>query len=178
MPRLRYLPAFCSIAGALLFCGCKPAPAAFPVRTYPMGEKVPLGNLTYTVIETEYLTQIGEGPTPRIPQSRFFLVKITVGNGGSETADVGAFQVEDDNGKVYPELNDGEGVPEWIGYLRSVKPAESAQGNALFDAPPRHYKIRIHDETGEKAALIDIPLTFNAETPDVPTPGDPSKKQP
>jgi hypothetical protein len=178
MARSRHFRAFGLAAGILLFSGCKPAPTAFPVRTYPMGEKVSLGSLTYTVIETEYLTQIGEGPTPRIPQNRFFLVKITVGNGGSQTANVGAFQVEDDSGKVYPELNDGEGVPEWIGYLRSVKPAESAQGNALFDAPPRHYTIRIHDETGEKAALIDIPLTFNAETPDVPTPGDPTKKQP
>jgi hypothetical protein len=171
----RSIRTFPLIAAVLMLAGCKPQATAFPVRTYPMGDKVLLGSLTYTVIETEYLTQIGEGPTPRIPQNRFFLVKISVGNGGSETANVSAFQVEDDNGKVYPELTDGEGVPDWIGYLRSVKPAESAQGNAVFDAPPRHYNIRIHDETGEKAALIDIPLTFNAETPDVPTPGDPSK---
>jgi hypothetical protein len=173
----RSIPTFPLIAAVLMLAGCKPQAAAFPVRTYPMGDKVLLGNLTYAVIETEYLTQMGEGPTPRIPQNRFFLVKISVSNGGSATANVSAFQVEDDNGKIYPELSDGEEVPEWIGYLRSVKPAESAQGNALFDAPPRHYTIRIHDETGEKAALIDIPLTFNAETPDVPTPGDPSKKQ-
>jgi len=172
-PRLRLV---FPIAAGLLLGGCKSQPAGFPVRTYPMGEKVLLGNLTYTVFETEYLTQIGDGPAPRIPQNRFFLVKVSVSNGGSETANVGAFQVEDDNGKIYPELDNGDGVPDWIGYLRSLKPAESAQGNAVFDAPPRHYTIRIHDETGEKAALIDIPLTFNAETPDVPTPGDPSKK--
>jgi Domain of unknown function (DUF4352) len=170
---LRTLPL---IAAYVILAACKPQAAAFPVRTYPMGEKVQLGNLTYTAIETEYLTQIGEGPAARIPQNRFFLVKMSVTNGGSETANVGAFQVEDDNGKVYQELHDGDGVPEWIGYLRAIKPADTAQGNALFDAPARHYTIRIHDETGEKAALIDIPLTFNAETPDVPTPGDPSKK--
>jgi len=143
-----------------------------------MGERVQLGSLTFSVFETEFLPQIGDGPAPRIPQNRFFLVKMSVTNGGSDTINVGAFQVEDDAGKVYPELSNGEGVPEWIGYLRPVKPAESAQGNALFDAPARHYKIRVHDETGEKAALIDIPLTFDAETPDVPTPGDPSKKNP
>ncbi|HTX36412.1 MAG TPA: DUF4352 domain-containing protein [Bryobacteraceae bacterium] len=163
-------------AAVLLLGGCKSQPTGFPVRTYPMGEKVLLGSLTYSVFETEYLTQIGDGPAPRIPQNRFFLVKISVSNGGSQTANVAAFQVEDDNGKVYPELENGDGVPDWIGYLRSVKPAESAQGNAVFDAPPRHYTIRVKDETGEKAALIDIPLTFNAETPDVPIPGDPSKK--
>ena len=166
------------MAGVCLLAGCRSSSTGFPVRTYPLGEKVSLGSLTYIVFETEYLTQIGDGPTPRIPQNRFFLVKVGVSNGGSETANVGAFQLQDDKGKVYPELNDGEGVPEWIGYLRPVKPAESAQGNALFDAPPQHYTIRVRDETGEKAALIDIPLTFNAETPDVQTPGDPSKKQP
>jgi hypothetical protein len=172
-PSLRTFPL---LAAVLMLAGCKPQAAEFPVRTYPMGEKVQLGSLTYTVIETEYLTQIGEGAAARIPQNRFFLVRVSVGNGGSEAANVSAFQVEDDNGKVYRELHDGEGVPDWIGYLRTVKPAEAAQGNALFDAPPRHYTLRVHDETGEKAALIDIPLTFNAETPDVPTPGDPSKK--
>jgi hypothetical protein len=165
------------IAAVSVLAGCQPQAAVFPVRTYPMGDKVQLGNLTYSVIETAYLTQIGDGPAPRIPQNRFFLVKITVSNGGSDTANVSAFQVEGDNGKVYLELHDGEGVPEWIGYLRAVKPAESAQGNALFDAPPAHYRIRVKDENGDHAALIDIPLTFNTETPEVPTPGDPSKKQ-
>ena len=41
----------------------------------------------------------------------------------------------------------------------------------LFDAPPRHYKLKISDETGEKIAYIDIPLTFVSETPDVPDSG-------
>ena len=174
----RCLRIFPLLAALWILASCRSQSTAFPVRTYPMGEKVQLGSLTYSVLETEYLTQMGEGPAPRVPQNRFFLVKISVSNGGSETANVAAFQVEDDNGKVYPELHDGDGVPEWIGYLRTVKPAQSAQGYALFDAPPRHYTIRIHDETGEKAALVDIPLNFNAETPDVPTPGDPSKKEP
>jgi hypothetical protein len=84
--------------------------------------------------------------------------------------------LEDDNGKTYPELSSGEGVPQYIGYLRSVKPADSAQGNALFDAPPRHYKMKISDETGEKIAYIDIPLTFVSETPDVPEVGGKDKK--
>ena len=135
-----------------------------------MGELVRLGGFTYEVIETEYLTQIGDGPAPRIPQDRFFLVKISVSNGSSETASVPAFQVENDQGKVFPELSNGDGVPTWIGYLRSLRPAETAQGNALFDAPPAHYRIRIKDENSDHAALIDIPLTFNAETPDVRRP--------
>jgi len=175
---MRSGPLFLCLAAGLALPGCgrfQETPA-FPVRTYSMGEKVNLGSLYYTVFETQYLTQIGEAPAPRVPQNRYFLVKMSVGNSGSDTATVAPFQVEDDQGKVYPELNNGEGVPQWIGYLRSVKPAESSQGNAVFDAPAQHYKIRIYDETGEKAALIDIPLTFNSETPEVSTPGDPTKK--
>jgi hypothetical protein len=76
--------------------------------------------------------------------------------------------IEDDNGNTYPELSSGEGVPQYIGYLRNVKPAESAQGNALFDAPPRHYKMKVTDESGEKIAYVDIPLSFVSESPEVP----------
>jgi hypothetical protein len=83
--------------------------------------------------------------------------------------------VIDDNGKAYPEISDGTGVPQYIGYLRRVKPAEAAQGHALFDAPPRHYKLRITDEDGEHAGLVDIPLSFTSESPDVPQVGDRKK---
>ena len=165
---------------ALIVCllaGCGARSSDLPTRSHPMGEKVPMGKLTYIVFETEYLTQIGDSPAPRIPQNRFFLVKLSVSSGASDTVNVAPFQVEDENGNAYPELNNGDGVPEWIGYLRSLKPGETAQGNAVFDAPPRHYRIRVHDEAGEKSALIDIPLTFNAETPDVRVPGDPTGKQ-
>ena len=68
-------------------------------------------------------------------------------------------------------------MPQYIGYLRSVKPAQSAQGNALFDAPPRHYKMKISDETGDKIAYVDIPLNFVSETPDVPEMGSKDKKK-
>jgi hypothetical protein len=56
-------------------------------------------------------------------------------------------------------------VPQWIGYLRTVKPAESAQGNLVFDAPPAHYKLRLTDENEENPAYVDIPLSFGAEIP-------------
>ena len=53
----------------------------------------------------------------------------------------------------------------------------SQQGNALFDAPPRHYKMRIADETGEKIAYVDIPLTFVSDIPDVPQVGGKERKK-
>jgi Domain of unknown function (DUF4352) len=155
---------------ALLLGGCG-APK-FPVITYPMGEKVMIGHLSYTVFETEWLTQLGDESAPRIPQNRFFLVRTSIVNSGGSDVVSPNLTVEDDHGHVYRELSDGDGVPQWIGYLRQIKPADSAQGNLVFDAPPGHYKLRVLDEDGNRAALIDIPLSFNAETPQVPIPGE------
>jgi hypothetical protein len=135
-----------------------------------MGERVELGRLIYTVFETQWLTQIGSGPEAKVPQNRFFLVRVSVANSAPGEMLVPTMSIVDDNGNAYPELTNGQGVPQWIGFLRQVKPAEAAQGNVVFDAPPRHYKLRITDENEEKTALVDIPLTFNAETPEVPIP--------
>jgi len=159
---------------ALLLNSC--SMGKFPVRTYQMGERVSLGPFIYTVFETQWLTQMGEEPSLRIPQNRFFLVRASVVNSGSTELTAPNVSIVDDNGKIYPELVNGESTPQWIGYLRQLKPAESAQGNLLFDAPPRHYMLRAVDETGERMALIDIPLSFNAETPQLINPGDIRKK--
>jgi hypothetical protein len=37
--------------------------------------------------------------------------------------------------------------------------------------------MKISDETSERAAYIDIPLTFVSETPDVPESGGKEKKK-
>jgi hypothetical protein len=132
-----------------------------------MGERATVGHVVYVVFETQWLTHIGTGADARVPEHRFFLVRLNAVNSLGSDILVPNFSIEDDSGNTYPELSSGEGVPQYIGYLRSVKPAESVQGNALFDAPPRHYKMKIADETGEKVAYIDIPLSFVSETPDV-----------
>ena len=58
-----------------------------------------------------------------------------------------------------------------------AKPMPQIQGNVLFDAPPRRYKLKLADETGDRAALVDIPLNFGSETPDIPTPGADAKEK-
>ena len=138
------------------------------MRTYSLGERITLGHIVYVVFETQWLTHIGEGTGARIPQHRFFLVRLSAVNGYGTDIIVPNLSIEDDNGNTYPELSSGDGVPQYIGYLRNVKPAESAQGNALFDAPPRHYKMKVTDESGEKIAYVDIPLSFVSESPEVP----------
>lgn len=137
-----------------------------------MGDKVPVGHLIYTALETQWLPQIPQEPTPRVPQDRFFLIRISAVNSGGGDLIVPNLSIQDDHGKTFEELSNGDGVPQWIGYLRQVKPADSLQGYVVFDAPPAHYKLRVADEGGEKFAMIDIPLNFGAESPEVPLPGE------
>lgn len=158
---------------AMLLAGCSSEPAQSPVLQYNLGEKAPVGHLTYTVFETQWLTKLGEGIDARVPQNRFFLVRLSAVNGGSSDASIPNFTIQDDAGHSYDELSDGEGVPQWIGYLRSAKPADFVQGNVVFDAPPGHYKMRVADDQ-KHAAMIDIPLSFGAETPEVVTPVGPA----
>ena len=164
-----------AVAAALLLNACSRSSSS-TIRTYSMGEKVMSGQIIYTVYETQWLPQLGEGPAARVPQHRFFLVRMTAVNSGSAEVIMPNVTVEDDKGNSYAELQNGDGVPQWVGYLRKVKPAESAQGNLVFDAPPAHYKLRITDEDEDHTAYIDIPLSFGAEIPPPELPA-PEKKQ-
>jgi Domain of unknown function (DUF4352) len=159
-------PLLAAVCAALL-TSCSPKAESQQVRTFNMGEKVTVGHMVYTVFETKWLTQLPTEPTPRVPKNRFFLVRLTAVNGGGGDVIVPDMSIEDDNGNTFAALTNGEGVPQWLGSLRKIAPAESAQGNVVFDAPPRHYKLRVTDEGGDQAALIDIPLSFNSETPDL-----------
>lgn len=178
MRQLRFFMLFAVAAAACLLSSCGDSEEkAYPVRTYNMGEKVTVGHIVYTVFETQWLTHIGAGADARVPQHRFFLVRLSALNSLSTDIVVPNFTLEDDNGKTYPELSSGEGVPQYIGYLRTVKGTDTVDGNAVFDAPPRHYKMKVFDETSDKAAYIDIPLSFVSETPDVPEAGGKEKKK-
>jgi hypothetical protein len=178
MRQFRFVMLLAAVAAAALLSSCGDSgDQAFPVRTYNMGERVTLGHIAYVVFETQWLTHIGDGADARVPQHRFFLVRLSAVNSFGAAVTVPNFSVQDDSGNTYPEVSSGEGVPQYIGYLRSVKPAESVQGNALFDAPPRHYKMKIADETGELVAYIDIPLNFASETPDIPEAGSQERKK-
>ena len=178
MRQLRFLMLLAAVAAAFLLSSCGDSgDKESPVRTYNMGEKITLGHIVYVVFENQWLTHIGQGADARIPQHRFLLVRLSASNSLSTDIIVPNFSIEDDSGNTYPELSSGEDVPHYIGYLRSVKGTDTADGNAIFDAPPRHYKMKITDETGERAAFIDIPLNFVAETPDVPQMSGKEKKK-
>src|ERR1039458_2795880 len=53
--------------------------------------------------------------------------------GGSEQMAIPNLTIEDDQGNTYDELPNGEGVSQWIGYLRQARPAESLDGHIVLD---------------------------------------------
>jgi hypothetical protein len=155
---------------ALFLLSCGGSSQDKTLRVYDMGTRVEVGHLIYTVFETQWMPQIGAGDTARVPKNRFFLVRLSAVNSGSEDLDVPNVSLIDDHGNTVEELQDGDQVPQWIGFVRKAKPADSVSGNVVFDADPKHYRLRVTDEDGEKAALIDIPLNFNADAPPGPLP--------
>jgi len=142
---------------------------------YPLGEKVPVGPLTYTVVETTWRSQLGQTLNIRAPQKRFLLITISVTNGGGHEISVPLLQLEDANGKTYSESDNGEGVDNWFGILRTLRPAETQQGRLLFDVPLTSFKLRLTDggEPGtEKYAWVQIPLRMDIDsTVQSPEPG-------
>jgi hypothetical protein len=166
----RVIVLLAAVGAALSLAACSEE-THYPVTTYNVGDRVDLGHIVYIVYETQWLTHIGEGPDAKIPQHRFFLVRLSAANTQRTEVLLPRASMEDDSGHSYPELSTDVGAPHWIGFLRPLVPNDSTQGNVVFDAPPRHYKLRVTDETGDRIAYIDIPLSFGAETPDVPFPG-------
>lgn len=159
------------VAATLL--SCSTADKAPAVYTYQMGERVNLGQLAYTVSEKQWQNQLGGGVDARIPQNRFLLLRMIIRNIGQSEAIVPTTQLHDDAGISYPELADGDAVPDWIGGTRQLKPGGSVQGYLLYDVPPKHYALRIAGEDEKAVALVDIPLSFDSDVPDVSTPIDP-----
>jgi hypothetical protein len=126
--------------------------------------------LTYTALETEWLDVIDAPQGQRVPKNRFLLVHVTVTNASSEEKAAPLLQLVDAKGGVHPEIAEGSGVPDWMGYLRMLQPRESRFGRLLFDVPQGAYKLRVSsggDPADEQTALIDLPLQFNSEVPRV-----------
>lgn len=151
---------FLLLALAAVATGCSSAPKARETKVFAAGEKAVADHLTYSIVDTEIHTRLGEDPTPRIPQNRFFLVQISVSNSSNEEVAIPSLTLVDDAGKTYNELSDGSGVSHWLGVVRRVRPGLTETGYVAFDAPAVHYKLRLSDETSDSDVYADIPLSF------------------
>jgi hypothetical protein len=138
---------------------------------YQMGEKVPAGPLTYNVVEKVWRSQLGEMFQIRMPQNRFLLITISATNGGGSEVSVPLLQLESAEGTVYKEIENGEGVDNWYGILRTLQPAQTQQGRIHFDVPLRSYRLRLSDgdSVSGRYSYVQIPLQIDAE-PSVESP--------
>ncbi len=154
------LSGFALAFSAFALSGCSSLSKKQPV-IYASGDKALIGSLTYAVIDTEILTQLGDNPgTARTPRNRFYLIKVSVSNSGAEDAPIPGMTLVADSGETYGEVANGAGVPDWLGIVRSVSGSQTDTGNILFDAPAGHYRLKLTDDLNEKEVFIDIPLTF------------------
>lgn len=130
-------------------------------KVYQMGESVKTGPLVYTVLDTEWFDQLGDPAAPRLPRNHFLAVRFSVTNTGSLTSGIPPLTVMSSQRVTYAELNDANALPEWIGYIRSVKPAETVHGRILFDVPTGDYRLKVTDDAepeNQSSATIQMPL--------------------
>src|SRR5579863_8447123 len=140
---------FVVLALLTALAGCSGATPNRDIKTYGAGEKATVDHLTYTIIDTEIQTRLGDDASPRVPQNRFYLVQVSVSNGGSSNLSIPSLALVDDSGKAYPELSDGTSVPNWLGVVRKVNAGQTEQGYVAFDAPTSHYRLKLGDDTGD-----------------------------
>ena len=137
------------------------------------GERAEVGSLVYSVLESRWATQLGEGSGSRAPRDRFLLLRLSVTNGSSHEVSVPLTSLEAAGGNSFGELTEVEGVPEWLGVLRKLQPVETAFGWVVFDVPQGDYKLRVADDAliAEEArtALIEVPLRLGRTTDFLPT---------
>jgi hypothetical protein len=151
----------CIVFVSATLAGCSSASSNSRPVIYAAGDKATVGHLVYSITDTEMTQQLGDdAATARTAQNRFFLVKVSVLNSGAEDQPIPAMTLVDDAGQDYTELADGTNVAQWLGVVRKVGPAQTEQGVVVFDAPAKHYRLRLSDPTDDREIAIDVPLDF------------------
>lgn len=159
----RFALAAAVTCGALVATGCSCGKAdvdpAF-IGTFHMGQRVQVGPIIYTVLESEWRTALSEGG--RAPKNRFLVLRVSITNSGSEAIAVPEFELMAENGTRYQEVTENvEGLANWLGMLRKVEPSATQQGAIVYDVPLGPYKLILlegGDVEKERYAHVDIPV--------------------
>lgn len=168
-PKITFFSAVLALCLGLLSssCGVGAKPDA---KIFQSGEKAFVDRVSFSVVDSQTLPKLEEGGEDRIPTNRFYIVQISVFNGGNADYTVPTLALVDDAGQSIPELADGKGVQRWVGVSRKVSPGETLQGNIAFDAPVKHYKLLISGEFVDAAVYVDMPVSFVHERNEFTTP--------
>ena len=136
--------------------------------TFKMGEKVQVGGLIYTALESEWKPLLGTIMTPKGPGNRFLIIRMNITNSAGEQRHAPLLSIVTDKEKndEVMELAEGVELPNWLGILRTLAPAATDDGMIVFEARPGNYLLKVNDggEPGqEKIAYIEIPLSMGPE---------------
>lgn len=159
-----------AVTALLVFAatGCGKKEGAGELPTFDMGFALRLGPLTFTALNTEWRDQLEASTGARIPKNRFLIINISATNGGGEETGIPLLTLVDAKGNEFREEEKGDGVGNWLGLLRPLKPADTMQGALLFDVPPGAYKLRVRttgDPEKEVAAYVSIPFQIDTAPP-------------
>lgn len=181
MRQLHRKLALLAALSALAVSGCGQRKARESTIQFRMGEPLLVRPFTYTVLETRWKPQLGELFSLQIPQHQFLLIRLSITNSGGSPAAVPLLTLEGPGGAVYQEHQKGEGVPNWLGLLRNIAPAQTEEGWIVFDVPPNNYTLRCYGEVKddvEQVGAFRIPLNMENvdESPVVDLPGSLSRE--
>jgi hypothetical protein len=151
-----------AIAAILSLSACGDAKSAAESRVYQMGERVDVGGVVYTILETEWRASIGDGPDQMVPKNRFLIIRATITNGTGSQANLPFLTLEDAKGNSIMEEQNAKALTGWLGMLRMIAPAQTEEGKMVFDVAPGNYKLRVAGGTGENEVtrLVEIPYNI------------------
>jgi len=148
----------------LLLSGCGESNSTDSI-IYKMGDKVPVGTMTYTVLEAEWKADLsGSEGLPQTPKNRFLVIKVAMTNGGGAQTAIPLLTLENQKKESTLEVSEVKNLSNWLGIVRLINPAETETGFIVFDVPTGAYKLRVTDgkETGsDTTRLVDIPLSLS-----------------
>lgn len=135
-------------------------------QQYQMGDRVQVASMIYTVIEASWKQEMGDGPDRLLPKHRFYVIRLSAMNGGTNEASVPSLKLVSPSGEMLDETPEVRDLPQWLGLIRTVKPAETLEGSVVFDVEPRVYDLRIADPYEDsEMALVKLPLRFDTQAP-------------
>jgi hypothetical protein len=155
-------------ACALLLAGCGGLGRPTEIQKFQMGQAINLSTTSFTALETDWRATLDGRDGQRFAKNQFLLIKLLITNGGGGEITLPLMTLLDSKNNSYLEEEKGDGVPQWLGLLRVLKPAESEEGFLLFDVQPASYRLRIStggDPEKEQAVLIDIPYQLDNARP-------------
>src|SRR4051794_6038867 len=110
---------------ASLLCGCGSKADTSLLGTFRMGEKVQIGPLAYTVLESEWKNSLGENATSPAPRNRYLILRLSCENTGKASAVMPTMELESPAKQTYTEVTQGlQELPNWLGVLRTVQPGQ------------------------------------------------------